>query len=61
MSESQQGPGPRWIGKQPRQRYNITLDPEIKRKAEAAAAREGLSLSMWLEQAALAKLARKPK
>lgn len=61
MPENQQGPGPRWIGNQPRQRYNITLDPEIKRKGEAAAKREGLSFSMWLEQAAIARLSQKPK
>jgi len=53
MTEKKQtGTGPRWIGDQPRQRYNVVLDPEVKKKAQAAAKAEGVSFSMWLERAA---------
>jgi len=49
---SQHGPGPRWLGEHPRKRYNIVLDPAIKLQGERAAKSEGLSFSMWMENAA---------
>lgn len=60
MQEPQKGPGRRWLGDHPRKRYNITFDPEVKLKAEAAARREGISFSLWLESAAIAKLSMYP-
>ncbi|MEC5129019.1 hypothetical protein VSU19_19820 [Verrucomicrobiales bacterium BCK34] len=51
-TKKQTGTGPRWIGDQPRKRYNVVLDPEVKKKAQVAAKAEGISFSMWLENAA---------
>jgi hypothetical protein len=52
LKDSQHGPGPRWLGEQPRKRYNIVLDPSVKSEGESAAKAEGLSFSMWMENAA---------
>ena len=54
--KEQTGTGPRWIGDQPRKRYNVVLDPEVKKRAQAAAKAEGISFSMWLEAAAKDRL-----
>ena len=56
MEKDKKGPGRPWIGEHPRQRYNIMFDPVVKQEAEAAAKREGISFSLWLERAAITLL-----
>lgn len=56
MKEKQKGPGPRWLGDQPRKRFNVVLDPAVKEEGEKEAKRRGISFSMWMEEAAKKEL-----
>ncbi len=46
------------IGSELRKRYNVALDPKLKKGAQGSARSEGQSFSMWLEQAAQERMDR---
>ncbi|EKS6737837.1 toxin-antitoxin system HicB family antitoxin [Enterobacter ludwigii] len=54
MSKIKRDKSPKGAGKSPM--FNVRLVPEFKEQLEAAAEREGVSLSNWLKELARAEL-----